>query len=110
MSRKQLNSYQLELRSKENTARVKRVAANNQRVFTLAEQSERERKRWLRLALEQKLARRLQENTSQEVIKFQERRISYLEGLFLGIIIGVLLSLFLDFAIAGQHSNPTRLY
>jgi hypothetical protein len=110
MPRKQLNSYQLELRSKENTARVKRIAANNRRIFPLAEQSERERKRLCRLALEQKLARRSQENTSQEVIKFPERRISYLEGLFLGIIIGVLLSLFLDFVIAGQHSKPTRLY
>jgi hypothetical protein len=110
MPRKPLNSYQLELRSPENTARVKRAAANNQRIFTLAEQSERERKRRFRLALEQKLVRRPQENTSQEVIKFPEQRISYLEGLSLGIIIGVLLSLFLDFAFARQHSTTTKLY
>ncbi len=91
-------------------ARVKRVEALNKRIFTLAEKSERERKRRFRLALEQKLARRPQEHTSQEVIKFPEQRISYLEGLFLGIIIGVLLSLFLDFAISGQHSTTTKLY
>jgi hypothetical protein len=99
MPKKQLNSYQLELRSPENTARLKRVAANNQHIFTLAERSERERKRRFRLVLEQKLARRPQENTSQEVIKFPEQRISYLEGLFLGIIIVVLLSLFPDFVV-----------
>jgi hypothetical protein len=110
MSRKQLNAYQLELRSKENKARVKKITATNQRIFRLAEQSDRERKRLCRLALEQKLARRLQENTSQEVIKFPERRISYLEGLFLGVFIGVLLSLFLDFTITGQHSTLAKLY
>jgi hypothetical protein len=63
-----------------------------------------------RLALEQKLARRPQENTSQEVIKFPERRISYLEGLFLGIFVGVGISLFLDFAITEQHSTLPKLY
>jgi hypothetical protein len=98
MARKQLNSYQLELRSKENTGRVKRVEALNKCIFTLAEQSEHERKRRLRLTLEQKLARKPQENTSQEVIKFPDGRISYLEGLFLGIIIGLLFSWFIDFA------------
>jgi hypothetical protein len=110
MPRKQLNVYQLELRSPENKARVKKITETNQRIFRLAEQSDRERKRLCRLALEQKLAHRPQENTSQEVIKFPERRISYLEGLFLGIFIGVLISLLLDFTITGQHSTPVKLY
>jgi hypothetical protein len=110
MPRKQLNAFQLELRSQENKARVKKIAATNQRIFSLAEQSDRERKRLCRLALEQKLARRPQENTSQEVIKFPERRISYLEGLFLGIFIGVLIGLLLDFTIIGQHSTLEKLF
>jgi hypothetical protein len=110
MPRKQLNSYQLELRSPENKARVKKITETNQRIFRLAEQSDLERRRLCRLALEQKLARRPHENTSQEAIKFPERRISYLEGLFLGILIGVLISLFLDFTITGQHSTLTKLY
>jgi hypothetical protein len=105
MSRKQLNAYQLERRSKEHKARVKKITATKQRIFKLAEQSDRERKRLCRLALEQKLAR-----TSQEVIKFPDRRISYLEGLFLGVFIGVLLSLLLDFTITGQHSTLSKLY
>jgi hypothetical protein len=53
MLRKQLSPYQLELRSKANMARVKRIGAPNNRIFTLAEHSERERKRRFRLALEQ---------------------------------------------------------
>jgi hypothetical protein len=53
MPRKQLNAYQLELRSKEHKARVKKITATNQRIFKLAEQSDRERKRLCRLALEQ---------------------------------------------------------
>jgi hypothetical protein len=110
MPRKQLNSYQLELRSPENKARVKKITETNQRISRLAEQSDRERRRLCILALEQKLARRPQENTSQEVIKFPERRISYLEGLFLGIFIGVLISLLLDFTITGQHSTLVKLY
>ena len=110
MPRKQLNAYQLELHSPENKARVKKITETNQRIFRLAEQSDRERRRLCRLALEQKLARRPQENTPQEVIKFPERRISNLEGLFLGIFIGVLISLFLDFTITGQHSTLTKLY
>jgi hypothetical protein len=110
MPRKQLNAYQLELRSPENKARVKRITETNQRIFRLAEQNDRERKRLCRLALEQKLACMSQENTSQEVIKFPERRISYLEGLFLGIFIGVLISLLLDFTITGQHSTLAKLY
>jgi hypothetical protein len=109
MSRKQLNSYQLELRSQANRARVKKIEETNQRIFKLAEQSERERKRLCRLAPEQKLARRPQENTPQEVIKFPERRISNLEGLFLGIFIGVLISLLLDFIIKGQRSTLAKL-
>jgi hypothetical protein len=108
--RKQLNSYQLELRSKANTARIKRVEALNQRIFTLAEQSEHERKRRLRLALEQKLARRPHENTLHEVIKIPGQNIGYLEGLFLGIIVGLLFSWFIDFAIARQHSTSTKPY
>ena len=110
MPRKQLNSYQLELRSPENKARVKKITETNQRIFRLAEQSDRERKRLCRLALEQKLARRSHENTSQETIKFPERRISYLEGLFLGIFIGVLISLLLDLTITGQHLTLSKLY
>ena len=110
MPRKQLNAYQPELRSPENKARVKKIAATNHRFFRLAEQSDRERRRLCRLALEQKLARRSQENTSQEVVKFPERRISYLEGLFLGILIGVWISLFLDLTITGQHSTLAKLY
>jgi hypothetical protein len=110
MLRKQLNSYQLELLSPENKARVKKITETNQRIFRLAEQSDRERKRQCRLALEQKLARRSQENTSQEVIKFPERRISYLEGLFLGIFIGVLINLLLDLTITGQRSTRAKLY
>jgi hypothetical protein len=110
MPRKQLNAYQRELRSPESKARVKRTTEINQRIFRLAEQSDRERKRLCRLALEQKLARRPQENTSQEVIKFPDRGISYLEGLFLGFFIGVLLSLLLDFTITGQHSALAKLY
>ena len=110
MPRKQLNSYQRELRSPENKARVKKITETNQRIFRLAEQSDRERRRLCRLALEQKLARRLQANTLQEPIKFSERRISYLEGLFLGIFIGVWISLFLEFTITGQHSTLAKLY
>jgi hypothetical protein len=110
MPRKQLNPYQLELRSSENKTRVKRITETNQRISRLAEQSDRERRRLCRLALEQKLARRPQENTLQEVIKFTERRISYLEGLFLGIFIGVLIGLLLDFTITGQHSTLANLY
>jgi hypothetical protein len=110
MPRKQLNAYQLELHSPENKARIKKITEINQRIFRLAEQSDRERKRLCRLALEQKLVRRPQENTSQEVIKFPERRISYLEGLFLGIFIGVLISLLLDFIITGQRSTLAKLY
>jgi len=105
MPRKQLNSYQLELRSPENKARVKKITETNQRIFRLAEQSDRERRRLCRLALEQKLARRAHENTSQEPIKFPERRISHLEGIFLGIFIGVVISLFLDLTIPRQHST-----
>ena len=110
MPRKQLNPYQLELRSPENKARVKQIKETNQRIFRLAEQSDLERKRLCRLALEQKLARRSLESTPQEPIKFPERRISYLEGLFLGIFIGVLISLFLDLTITGQHLTLVRLY
>jgi hypothetical protein len=110
MPRKQLNDYQIELRSPENKARVKKITETNQRIFRLAEQSDRGRKRLCRLALEQKLARRSQENTSQEVVKFPERRISYLEGLFFGIFIGVLISLLLDFTITGQHSTLAKQY
>ncbi len=110
MPRKQLNSYQLELRSPENKARVKRITETNQRIFRLAEQSDRERRRLCRLALEQTLARGSHENNSQEAIKFPDRRISYLEGLFLGIFIGVLISLFLDFTTTGQHSTLAKLY
>ena len=102
MPRKQLNSYQRELRSPENKTRVKRITETNQRIFRLAEQSDRERRRVCRLALEQKLARRSHENISQEPIKFPERRISYLEGLFLGI--------FIDFTITGQRSTLVKLY
>jgi hypothetical protein len=110
MPRKQLNSYQLELRSPENKARVQKIAETNQRIFKLAEQSDRERRRLCRLALEQKLARRSHESISQEPTKFPERRISYLEGLFLGIFIGVSISLFLDLTITGQHSTLAKLY
>jgi hypothetical protein len=55
MPRNQLNAYQLELCSQENKARVKKIAATNQRIFKLAEQSDLERRRLCRLALEQKL-------------------------------------------------------
>jgi hypothetical protein len=110
MPRKQLNTYQLELRSPENKARVKRITETNQCIFRLAEQSDRERRRLSRLALEQKLARRPQENTLQEVVKFPERRMNYLEGLFLEIFIGVGISLFLDFAITEQLSTLPKLY
>ncbi len=57
MPRKQLNAYQLELRSIENKAHVKKITETNQRIFRLAEQKDLERKRLCRLALEQKLAR-----------------------------------------------------
>jgi hypothetical protein len=79
MPRKQLNSFQLELRFKANTARIKRVQATNQRIFTLAEQSERQRKRRLTLAQTQKLARRPQAITSQEDEQISGRTIGYLD-------------------------------
>jgi hypothetical protein len=109
MPRKQLNSFQLELRSKANTARIKRVQATNQGIFTLAEQSERERKRRLTLALAQKLARRPQAITSQKGEQIPRRTIGYLEALFLGIVIGLLFSLCIDFASAKQQSRPAQL-
>jgi hypothetical protein len=108
MPRKHLNSFQLELRFKASTARIKRVEELNKRNFTLAQQSgERERKRRLTLALAQKLVRKPQAITSQRGKQIPGGIIGYLEGSVLGIIIGLLFSLCIDLLAQYQYHTMT---
>ena len=61
MARTKSTPYQLELiRQQKDTLRTERLNALNQRIFTLAEQSEYERKRGIRLAIAAQQARRQQ--------------------------------------------------
>ena len=61
MARTKSTPYQLELiRQQKDKSRTERVNALHQRIFTLAEQSEYERKRGIRLAIAAQQARRQQ--------------------------------------------------
>jgi hypothetical protein len=114
--------YQLELiRQQKDKSRTERVNALNQRIFTLAEQSEYERKRGIRLALAAQQARRQQihqihliedelddqsseseeetDNSGSEEetnTSFQTRNFDYIVGIILGFILGFSASILLQ--------------
>ena len=119
MARTKPTPYQLELiRQQKDKARTERLNALNQRIFTLAEQSEYERKRGIRLAIAAQQARRQQihliedelddqsSESEEETDKsgseeetntpFQTRNFDYIVGIILGFILGFSASILLQ--------------
>ena len=119
MARTKSTPYQLELiRQQKDKSRTERLNALNQRIFTLAEQSEYERKRGIRLAIAAQQARRQQihliedelddqsseseeetdKSGSEEVTNtpFQTRNFDYIVGIILGFILGFSASILLQ--------------
>jgi hypothetical protein len=111
MARTKSTPFQLDLiRQKNDKARTERLSTLNQRIFTLAEQSEYERKRGIRLAIAAQQARRQeihliedeldnQSSDSEEETdnsgseeetntSFQTRNFDYIVGIILGFILG----------------------
>ncbi len=118
MARTKSTPYQLELiRQQKDKSRTERVNALNQRIFTLAEQSEYKRKRGIRLAIAAQQARRQQirliedelddqsseseeetDNSGSEEetnTSFQTRNFDYIVGIILGFILGFSASILL---------------
>ena len=118
MARTKSTPYQLELiRQQKDKSRTERLNALNQRIFTLAEQSEYERKRRIRLAIAAQQARRQQihliedelddqsseseeetDNSGSEEAtntSFQTRNFDYIVGIILGFILGFSASILL---------------
>ena len=119
MARTKSTPYQLELiRQQKDKSRTERLNALNQRIFTLAEQSEYERKRGIRLAIAAQQARRQQihliedelddqsSESEEETDKsgseeetntpFQIRNFDYIVGIILGFILGFSASILLQ--------------
>lgn len=119
MARTKSTPYQLELiRQQKDKSRTERLNALNQRIFTLAEQSEYERKRGIRLAIAAQQARRQQihliedelddqsSESEEETDKsgseeetntpFQTRNFDYIVGIILGFILGFSASILLQ--------------
>jgi hypothetical protein len=120
MARTKSTPYQLELiRQQKDKSRTERVNTLNQRIFTLAEQSEYERKRGIRLAIAAQQARRQQihliedelddqsSESEEEADKnsgseeeantsFQTRNFDYIVGIILGFILGFSASILLQ--------------
>jgi hypothetical protein len=111
MARTKSTSFQLELiRQQNDKSRTERTSTLNQRIVTLAEQSEYERKRGIRLAIAAQQARRQQihliedeldkqssdseeetDNSGSEEetnTSFQTRNFDYIVGIILGFILG----------------------
>jgi hypothetical protein len=126
MPRKQLNPFQLELfQRKKAKARIEREQKLRQRIFDLVKESDKERKRLIALAIYCKQVLRQQPNPFDDVkldnhsnydietnseASFQEseerhsKPVDYLEFI-LGLIIGFLIGLCIDFADSKQHSK-----
>jgi hypothetical protein len=119
MARTKSTPFQLELiRQKNDKSRTKRISTLNQRIVTLAEQSEYERKRGIRLAIAAQQARRQQihlienelddqSSESEEEAdssgseeetntSFQTRNFDYIVGIILGFILGFSASILLQ--------------
>ena len=119
MARTKSTPYQLELiRQQKDKSRTERLNALNQRIFTLAEQSEYERKRGIRLAIAAKQARRqeihliedeLDDQSSESEVEtdnsgseeetntpFQTRNFDRIVGIILGFILGFSASILLQ--------------
>ncbi len=119
MARTKSTPYQLELvRQQKDKSRTERLNVLNQRIFTLAEQSEYERKRGIRLAIAAQQARRQQihliedelddqsseseeetDNSGSEEetnTSFQTRNFDGIVGIILGFILGFSASILLQ--------------
>jgi hypothetical protein len=119
MTRTKSTPFQLELiRQRKDMSRTERVNALNQRIFTLTEQIEYERKRGIRLAIAAQQARRQQihliedelddqsseseeetDNSGSEEetnTSFQTRNFDYIVGIILGFILGFSASILLQ--------------
>jgi hypothetical protein len=119
MARTKSTPYQLELiRQQKDKSRTERLNALNQRIFTLAERSEYERKRGIRLAITAQQARRQQihliedelddqsseseeetDNSGSEEetnTSFQTRNFDYIVRIILGFILGFSASILLQ--------------
>jgi hypothetical protein len=118
MARTKSTPYQLELiRQQKDKSRTERVNALNQRIFTLAEQSECERKRGIRLAIAAQQARRQQTHLIEDALddqsseseeetdsgseeetntSFQTRNFDYIVRIILGFILGFSASILLQ--------------
>ena len=119
MARTKSTPYQLELiRQQKDKSRTKRVNALNQHIFTLAEQSEYERKRGIRLAFAAQQARRQQIHLIEDELddqsseseeetyssgseeptntSFQTRNFDYIVEIILGFILGFSTSILLQ--------------
>ena len=119
MARTKSTPYQLELiRQQKDKSRTERLNALNQRIFTLAEQSEYERKRGIRLAIAAQQARRQQIHLIEDELDdqsseseeendksgseeetntpFQTRNFDYIVGIILGFILGFSASILLQ--------------
>jgi hypothetical protein len=75
MARTKSTPFQLELiRQKNDKSRTERLSTLNQRIFTLAEQSEYERKRGIRLAIAAQQARRQQVHLIEDELDNQSSK------------------------------------
>jgi hypothetical protein len=106
------------IRQQKDKSRTERLNALNQRIFTLAEQSEYERKRGIRLAIAAQQAQRQQIHLIEDELEdqsseseeetdnsgseeatntsFQTRNFDYIVGIILGFILGFSASILLQ--------------